>query len=39
MSFEVSGENWNRLDLTFLANGADASFVGDGSNYTDIYFY
>ncbi len=39
VSFEVSGENWNRLDLTFLANGADASFVGDGSNYTDIYFY
>lgn len=39
VSFEVGGESWNRMDLTFSANGADASFIGDGANYTDLYFY
>ena len=39
VSFEVRGENWTRMDLTFSANGADASFIGDGSNYADVYFY
>lgn len=37
--FEMSGKKWNRLDLTFSANGADGSFIGDGSNYKDVYFY
>ncbi len=39
VSFEVRGDNWNRMDLTFSANGADATFIGDGSNYSDVYFY
>ena len=39
VSYEVRGDSWNRLDLTFSANGADASFIGDGSNYSDLYFY
>ena len=39
VSFEVSGEEWTRMDLTFAANGASASFIGDGTNYTDVYCY
>ena len=31
VKFEISGDSWNRLDLTFSANGADAEFIGDGS--------
>lgn len=39
VSFEVNSDSWNRIDLTFSAGGADAEFIGDGSNYTDVYFY
>ena len=39
VSFEVSADSWNRLDLTFSAGGADSAFVGDGSHYTDLYCY
>ncbi len=39
VSFEVSGNSWNRMDLTFSAGGAAASFIGDGSNYADVYAY
>ena len=39
VNFQVSGGSWNRLDLTFSASGADSTFIGDGSNYTDLYFY
>ncbi len=39
VDYQVSGDNWNRLDLTFAANGADSDFIGDGSNYSDLYFY
>ena len=39
VNFQVSGNGWNRLDLTFSASGADSTFIGDGSNYTDLYFY
>ena len=39
VSFEARGDDWNRMDLTFSANGADATFIGDGSNYSDVYFY
>ena len=39
VSFEVRGDNWTRMDLTFSANGADADFIGDGSNYSDVYYY
>ena len=37
--FEVSKDKWNRLDLTFSANGADSKYIGDGSNYLDVYQY
>lgn len=39
VDYEVSSETWDRLDLTFSANGADGTFIGDGGNYTDIYLY
>lgn len=39
VSYEVSKDSWNRLDLTFSAGGADDRFVGDGGNYADLYFY
>ena len=39
VEFQVSGDNWNRIDLTFSANGASSEFIGDGSNYMDIYEY
>lgn len=38
VDFEVS-EGWNRLDLTFSANGTDRNFIGDGSNYSDTLYY
>ena len=37
--FEVTAQGWVRLDLTFAANGANAKFIGDGSNYADVYYY
>lgn len=37
--FAVDPEDWTRMDLTFSANGADNRFVGDGSNYSDVYQY
>ena len=37
--FKVDQNDWNRIDLTFSANGADAQFIGDGGNYTDVYQY
>ena len=39
VSFEVSGEGWTRMDLTFSAGGASDEFVGDGSHYADLYSY
>ena len=39
VSYELRGDSWNRMDLTFSANGADSRFIGDGSNYSDLYFY
>lgn len=39
VEFEVSEDEWNRLDLTFSANGEDSQFIGDGSNYLDVYQY
>jgi len=39
VDYHVSGKEWNRLDLTFAANGADSTFIGDGSNYSDLYYY
>ena len=37
--YEVKGGDWNRLDLTFSSNGTDLNFIGDGSNYSDVYYY
>jgi hypothetical protein len=39
VKFEAKGEQWTRMDLTFSAGGASANFVGDGTNYSDLYFY
>ena len=39
VEFSVSPEEWSRIDTTFSANGADGKFIGDGSNYTDVYQY
>lgn len=39
VGYKVEKNNWNRLDLTFAANGADESFIGNGGNYVDVYFY
>ena len=39
VSYEVKAGDWYRLDTTFSANGADDTFIGDGSNYVDVYYY
>ncbi|MCI8391700.1 MAG: transglutaminase domain-containing protein [Roseburia sp.] len=39
VDYQVSGDSWNRLDLTFAANGKDSEFIGDGGNYADLYCY
>ncbi len=39
VKYEVKADSWNRLDLTFSANGADSSFIGDGANYLDEKYY
>ena len=39
VEFEVKKGTWNRLDLTFAANGADSDFIGNGENYADLYCY
>ena len=39
VSFKANSKDWTRLDLTFTANGQNDAFIGDGGNYTDLYFY
>lgn len=39
VEFKVNPKDWNRIDLTFSANGEDEEFIGDGSNYTEVYKY
>ena len=39
VEMKVEKKKWYRLDLTFSANGTDADFIGNGENYTDVYFY
>ena len=39
VEFKISEKAWNRIDLTFSANGADNQFIGNGSNYMDVYQY
>ena len=37
VEFSVDPGDWTRVDLTFSANGANSDFIGDGSNYQDVY--
>ncbi len=39
VEFKVNEKDWTRIDLTFSANGADQTFIGDGSNYAEVYQY
>lgn len=39
VEFKVKSGVWTRLDLTFSAGGADSTFIGDGTNYADVYIY
>ena len=39
VGFKVNSRDWTRIDLTFIANGQNESFTGDGSNYADLYYY
>ena len=39
VEFKVNEKEWTRMDLTFSANGSDQKFIGDGSNYADVYQY
>lgn len=39
VKYKVKGGDWSRLDATFAANGTDSKFIGDGNNYSDVYFY
>lgn len=39
VGFEVKEDGWTRLDLTYSANGADSTFIGDGQNYLDEHYY
>ena len=39
VEFKTDPKKWNRMDLTFIANGSDDSFIGDGTNYADVYQY
>ncbi len=39
VEFKVNQENWARMDLTFSANGSNSKFIGDGTNYSDVYEY
>lgn len=39
VSFEVNGNNWNRVDPTFAAGGADPAYIGNAENYTDFRTY
>lgn len=38
VSIEAPANSWERIDLTFAA-GADATYTGDGTGYTDRYVY
>ena len=37
VEFSVDPGDWSRVDLTFSANGSNADFIGDGTNYQDVY--
>ncbi len=39
VQFTTGPDGWTRMDATFAAGGATAEFIGDGSNYLDLYCY
>lgn len=39
VGFVTGPDGWTRMDATFAAGGAGADFIGDGSNYSDLYCY
>ena len=39
VEIQTPAYGWSRIDTTFAATGADASFIGNGSNYTIRYTY
>lgn len=39
VEIKASANQWQRVDLTFAANGADGNFIGDGTSYVDRYVY
>ncbi len=38
-SFKTTPNKWNRLDLTFIANGSPDDYVAKDANYSDVYYY
>lgn len=39
VEIKAGKDQWQRIDLTFAANGSDATFIGDQSNYVEKFFY
>ena len=39
VKFSVDEKTWNRVDLTFSASGTSSKYIGDGTNYADIFQY
>lgn len=39
VEIQTPAYGWSRIDTTFAATGADATFIGNGSNYTTRYTY
>lgn len=39
VSFQAPKDTWSRLDLTFCAGGVDPAYIGNGTNYSDVYYY
>ena len=39
VSFQAPKDAWSRLDLTFCAGGIDPSYIGNGTHYSDVYYY
>ena len=39
VEYETEKNSWNRIDTTFAANGENSTYIGDGSNYDDVYQY
>ena len=39
VEIKAPANEWERIDLTFAANGADETTIGDGTDYVDRYVY